>query len=93
VAFNTTLTALHLSRKGIKDPEGVVLAKMLNDNHVLRKLELEGNLLGPNSASEFGISLKSNTSLKFLDLESNQLSQDGFDFKGVYDLIKVSLNF
>jgi hypothetical protein len=29
VAFNETLTALHLARKGIEDSEGVELAKML----------------------------------------------------------------
>jgi hypothetical protein len=44
---------------------------MLNSNHSLRKLELEGNLLGPKSATEFGKALKNNKTLKFLDLESN----------------------
>lgn len=49
VAFNKTLTSLHLARKGIEDAEGVELAKMLIENKVLRKLELEGNKLGPKS--------------------------------------------
>jgi len=44
---------------------------MLYDNKVLRKLELEGNLLGPNSAREFGNVLKVNKTLRMLDLESN----------------------
>jgi hypothetical protein len=49
VAFNKSLTVLHLSRKGIEDDEGVDLAKMLIVNKTLRKLELEGNKLGPKS--------------------------------------------
>jgi len=44
---------------------------MLYTNDTLRKLELEGNLLGLKSAIMFGKVLKVNTSLKFLDLESN----------------------
>ena len=44
---------------------------MLVNNKVLRKLELEGNLLGPNSARAFGKALKKNITLRFLDLESN----------------------
>jgi hypothetical protein len=69
--FNTSLTALHLARKQIQDPEGVEIAKILYDNKVLRKLELEGNLLGPNTAREFGNVLKVNKTLRLLDLESN----------------------
>lgn len=49
VAFNNTLTVLHLSRKNIEDDEGVDLAKLLIVNKTLRKLELEGNKLGPKS--------------------------------------------
>jgi hypothetical protein len=49
VAFNETLTALQLARKGIEDAEGVELARILITNRVLRKLELEGNKLGPKS--------------------------------------------
>ena len=63
---------------------------MLISNNVLRKLELEGNLLGPQSARAFGKSLKKNISLKVLDLESNQLTQDGQDMQGIYDFVKVS---
>lgn len=44
---------------------------MLKGNKTLRKLELEGNLLGPNSAKKFGEALKHNISLRVLDLESN----------------------
>lgn len=71
VAFNHTLTALHLARKKIMDPEGCVIAQMLLSNKTLRKLELEGNLLGPQSARAFGKSLKGNITLRVLDMESN----------------------
>ncbi len=76
-----------MSRSNIKDEEGVELAKILYNNKTLRKLELEGNNLGPKSAKEFGKALRINKTLLFLDLESNQLSGDGDDHSGVVDLI------
>lgn len=54
---------------------------------MLRKLELEGNNLGPKSAKEFGKALRVNKTLQFLDLESNQLTADGEDNPGVIELI------
>lgn len=60
-----------MARKKILDPEGVIIARMLVSNGFLRKLELEGNLLGPQSARAFGKALKKNITLKVLDLESN----------------------
>ena len=71
VAHNNSLLSLHLSRKGILDSEGKEIAKMLLTNTTLRKLELEGNNLGLQSAYAFGRALKVNKTLKFLDLESN----------------------
>ena len=62
---------------------------MLVNNQALRKLELEGNILGPNSIRAFGKALKKNATLKLLDLESNQITQDGQEFQGVYDFVKV----
>jgi hypothetical protein len=61
----------------MKEASGMVFAKMLNTNKTLRKLELEGNLLGPKSAIEFGKALCKNKTLRYLDLESNQLTLDG----------------
>ena len=52
----------------------------------MRKLELEGNNLGPLCAFAFGRALSENTTLKFLDLENNQLTNDGSDFKGVLEM-------
>jgi hypothetical protein len=46
----------------------------LYTNKTLRKIELEGNLLGIKTAAEFGKALKVNSTLRYLDLESNQLT-------------------
>ena len=78
--------SLHLARKGILDHDGICMAHMLKTNKTLRKLELEGNNLGPLCAFAFGRVLADNTTLKFLDLESNQLTNDGSDFKGVLEM-------
>ena len=76
-----------MARCSIEDPEGVAIAKMLRKNETLRKLDLEGNLLGPQTASEFGRALAINKSLKTLNLESNLLnSENGDDQWGLYDL-------
>lgn len=73
VKVNESLMSLHMARKNISDNDGYQLAHMLNSNKTLRKLELEGNQLGPKTISEFGKTLKynKNTALKYLDLESN----------------------
>lgn len=60
---------------------------MLNSNKKLRKLELEGNALGPKSLAEFGRTLKINTTLKYLDLESNQLTVEGNEPWGFYEFV------
>lgn len=61
---------------------------MLNTNKKLRKLELEGNNLGPKSLAEFGRTLKFNTTLKYLDLESNQITMGGQEPWGVYEFVE-----
>jgi len=62
---------------------------MLSSNKILRKLDLEGNLLGPKTLAEFGEVLKVNTTLKSLNLESNQLTMDGQDMWGVYKFAEM----
>lgn len=61
---------------------------MLNSNKTLRKLELEGNQLGPKSITEFGKMLRYNKTLKSLDLESNQLTTGGTEFYGIYEFVE-----
>ena len=78
---------MDFARQGIQDPDGPKLAEILYTNKTLRKLELEGNLLGPKTAQKFGEVLKENKTLKYLDLESNQLTLDGQDMSGVAALM------
>ena len=60
-----------MARKKIEDADGIYIAEMLHQNKFLRKIELEGNLLGPQTAKKLGDVLKVNKTLVFLDLESN----------------------
>lgn len=80
---------MHLSRADIKDEDGIEIAKILYNNQTLRKLELEGNCLGPKSAKELGKALRINKTLQFLDLESNQLTADGEDFPGIQEMLRA----
>lgn len=61
---------------------------MLNSNSTMRKLELEGNGLGPKSAAEFGRMLSANKGLKHLNLESNQLTLGGQEHWGIYQFVE-----
>jgi hypothetical protein len=54
VSINSSLCALHLSRRGLDDEAGETLALILKDNKTLRKMELEGNCLGYRTAKQFG---------------------------------------
>ena len=78
-----------MSRSGIKDEEGAEVAKILYNNRTLRKLELEGNLLGAKTAMQFGKVLKLNNTLLALDLENNCLTQDGEDNAGMVEFIRA----
>ena len=81
---NKTLKCLHLAKKKINDAMGIKLADMLIDNKALLKLELEGNLLGPKTALEFGKVLKeSNKTLRYLDIENNYLTNSGASYDEV----------
>ena len=61
----------------------------LRKNDKLRSLTLEGNLCGPKTAMEFGKTLKMNTTLKVLNLESNQLAaENGADQIGIYEFVE-----
>lgn len=59
------------------------IAKMLLVNKYIRKVELEGNKLGPNTARALGEVLNYNKTLLFLDLENNSLTQEGDDPSGM----------
>lgn len=64
-------------RKNIKENEGIEIAKNLRDNKNLEKIELEGNLIGPKTAFEIGELIKANNIIRFIDLENNNLTNNG----------------
>lgn len=89
---NNTLRACSLTRKLIEEEEGVYLAQMLMVNKNIRKIELEGNKLGPRASKEFGHVLKCNKTLQFLDLENNFLTTDGDDPNGLIFFVQALKN-
>jgi hypothetical protein len=62
---------------------------MLMVNKNIRKLELEGNKLGPRTSKEFSHVLKVNKTLQFLDLENNSLTTDGDDPNGLISFVQA----
>lgn len=89
LAYNSTLKALHLSRKKIGDKEGQDLARALLTNNTLRKLELESNNLQIMTARVFALALRRNKTLQYLDLEANDLTHEGQKNDGVEEMIEA----
>lgn len=71
------MKGLTLCRKKIDDDNGVVIVNYLKNNFVLERLELEGNSLGPKTSQAFGELFFNNQSIRFLDLENNDLTNSG----------------
>lgn len=88
-SVNTSLCSIHLARRSLNDEAGETLALILKDNKVLRKMELEGNMLGTRTAGQFGKQLVNNKTLRYLDLDSNTLTQDNEDTKGMIILCEA----
>ena len=74
IVGNKSVRSLSLTHKKIEDEEGVKFAKMLLVNSYVRKVEFEGNKLGPKTALELANVLSINESLQFLDLSQNCLT-------------------
>lgn len=70
---NDSITCLDLSSLDLNDHAGCYLARILKHNHTLKKIELDNNKLGSKTCQAFGESLITNTSLKYLSLDSNQI--------------------
>ena len=83
---NTSLLTLNLSRKGLDDRCAEKIAVMLVNNKKLRRLELEGNFFGPASCKEFAKAVKANNTLRYLDLENNNLTDHGKDTQSIHEL-------
>ena len=83
---NTSLLTLSLSRKNLEDVEGKKIAEMVSKNKKLRRLELEGNFFGPETATAFADALKKNNTLRYLDLENNNLTDEDKNIEGTKNL-------
>ena len=80
---NENLHTLHMARKGMQDEEGEDFINRIKRNKYLENIELEGNELGANSAKRIGEWLMTNETLKILDLEANNLTNDLQDRRGI----------
>jgi hypothetical protein len=67
------IICLDLSGNQLNDKAGKYIARILNRNQVLRKMELDNNSFGNDTMTAFGESLRINTSLTYLSLDSNPL--------------------
>lgn len=66
--------------------EGNEIMKFLVENKHLEKLELEGNQLSIRTAEQLGNVLTHNKCLRHIDLESNDLTENGSDLDGLTSL-------
>jgi len=71
---NTSLKCLVMNRKKITDILGKQIAKFLESNKTLERLELEGNLLANESALAFANLIKVNKTIRYMDLSNNNLT-------------------
>lgn len=72
---NRSLKTLVMVRKQITDEDAIDIAKCLSENITLEKVEIEGNLLGPEAGKAFGDLIKTNKVLRVIDLENNDLTK------------------
>jgi Leucine-rich repeat (LRR) protein len=68
------LTELHLASNQIAQTGGLALVRSLGVNSTLRTLSLEGNTINGNCVEELALQLKSNTTLTFLALTGNNIT-------------------
>ncbi len=59
------------------------------NNHNLEKIDLEGNLFGYESALEFGKLIAKNKVLRSIDLENNDLTNEGKNIEGIKAISEV----
>ena len=65
------------------------MARALFTNTTLRKLELEGNCLGLQTARVLALAIRKNKTLRYLDLDSNDLTREGEENQGVEEMIQA----
>lgn len=76
-----------MSRKKIGDADGVQIAYNLKKNFVLERLELEGNFLGPKTVHSLAELFQENTSIRVIDIEGNDITNNGKDNSGIQALM------
>jgi len=86
---NTSCMSLDVSRKGLRDEDGITIATMLQKNNKLQKLECEGNNFGVKAAEAFAEALRKNEGLRTLNLESNNLTANSNDQHGIIALAEA----
>ena len=67
----------------MEDVEGKKIEEIVSKNKKLRRLELEGNFFGPETATAFVDALKKNNTLRYLDLENDNLTDGGKNIEGM----------
>ena len=78
---NTCVTCLDLSSNKLDDHAGAYIARILTRNKTLKKMELDNNEFSQKTLAAFGESLRVNSSLVYLSVDSNPLFSND-DTKG-----------
>ena len=75
---NTNLTKIDLASNNIETGAGTILHDYISKDTHLRMLSLKGNKLNDSDALQIAQALKKNSNLMELNLESNQITNDGY---------------
>jgi Leucine Rich repeat len=97
IAELTTATSITLSKKGLGDASGLVIAHLITRNRSLTQLSLNGNQLGDAGGCALAVALQANMTLAQLDLGGNNLGPEsgkamGEALKTNTTLTQLSLN-
>ncbi|EGG18378.1 hypothetical protein DFA_03872 [Cavenderia fasciculata] len=91
--FNHSLVSLDLSGNGLEPEDGAMIGVWLDNNKSLIELKLQGNNLGGGNGGKgigriFQSLILNNSTLKSLDLKSNNISK--LDSNLIYDLLTLN---
>lgn len=70
------INSIVLNRRNISDDEAACIFEALKTNTTVRKVQMDGNMLGSKTLEALTGLLKTNTSLQFISLECNFLFTD-----------------
>ncbi|KRW99164.1 hypothetical protein PPERSA_07407 [Pseudocohnilembus persalinus] len=89
VESNQSLRGLVLQRKNIDDDNGAIIIQNMMKNFVLERLEMEGNQLGPNSCKSLAELLRENQTIRSVDIENNNVTNNGRDTQSFIELCRA----